>query len=114
VFSLPTLYESRGFFILSKKLQCRREILFGNRITILAPGKHCDVVWHCQSNCSDHVPEVPEVPHVPIVSEFVWQQRITLVTFLYKLVTLPNNIIDPITGITSVKSFNKTLTKQFV
>ena len=53
---------------------------------------------------SDHVPEVPEVPHVPIVSEFVWQQRITL----------PNNIVDPITGITSVKSFNKTLTKQFV
>jgi hypothetical protein len=75
--------------------------LFGNRITILAPGKHCDVVWHCQSNCSDHVPEVPhvphvpkdvpevpQVPHVPMVSEFVWQQRITLVTFLYKTITL--------------------------
>ena len=56
-------------------------------LQILAPGKHCDVVW---------------------------QQRITLVTFLYKLVTLPNNIVDPITGITSVNFFNKVLTIQFV
>ena len=76
----------------------------------------------------DHVPEVPEVPQVPpkdvpLVPEVpvvphtvnvVWQQRITLVTFLYKTITyLPNNIIAPITGITYVKLFNKVLTKQF-
>jgi hypothetical protein len=60
--------------------------------------------------CHKFLQDVPEVPHVPIVSELVWQQRITLVTFLYKLVTLPNNISAPNTGITSVKSFNKTLT----
>jgi len=30
-----------------------------------------NIVWHCQSNCSDHVPEVPEVPpkDVPEVPE---------------------------------------------
>jgi hypothetical protein len=69
---------------------------------MLAPGEHWNIVWHCQSNCGGLVPEVPEVPQVPpkdvpLVPEvpvvphtvkLVWQQRITLVTFLYKTITL--------------------------
>jgi hypothetical protein len=47
---------------------------------------------------------VPHVPEVPTALDVVWQQRITL----------PNNIVDPITGNTSVNFFNKVLTNQFV
>jgi hypothetical protein len=56
-----------------------------------------------------NVPEVPEVPHV---SKFVWQQRITLVTFLYKTITdLPNNIEMTPTGEIFVLHLLNPLTK---
>ena len=77
-----------GFLFYQRSYSAAEKYCLAIVLQILAPGKHCDVVWHCQSNCSDHVPEVPQVPHVPMVSEFVWQQRITLVTFLYKTITL--------------------------
>lgn len=76
-----------GFLFYQNTHSAGEEYCLAIVLQILAPGKHCDVVW---------------------------QQRITLVTFLYKLVTLPNNIVDPITGITSVNFFNKVLTIQFV
>jgi hypothetical protein len=38
--------------------------------------------------CHKFLQDVPEVPLVPHVPKVVWQQRITLVTFLYKTITL--------------------------
>jgi hypothetical protein len=56
--------------------------------------------------------EVPQVPEVPNVSKLVWQQRITLVTFLYKTITdLPNNIEMTPTGEIFVLHLLNPLTK---
>ncbi len=50
-------------------------------LQILAPGKHCDVVWQLPDKLWDHVPEVPQVPKKmypkylksPTDVNFVWQ-----------------------------------------
>jgi hypothetical protein len=90
-------------------------ILFGNsyyidnqllRFLMLTPGKHlilpiklCDHVPEVPEVPPKDVPLVPEVPVVPHTVKLVWQQRITLVTFLYKTITdLPNNIRMGSTG----------------
>jgi hypothetical protein len=97
-------------------------ILFGNKNAILAPGKHWNIVWHCQSNCGGLVPEVPEVPQVPQkmfhmfpkFHKFRWYPNLFGNSVLHimgvLLYILPNNIRMTPTGITYVKSFNKTLT----
>ena len=72
-------------------------ILVGIANQIVGP---CTSSTRSTTSTSKDVPEVPVVPHV---SKFVWQQRITLVTFLYKTITdLPNNIRMTPTGMISI------------
>jgi len=73
-----------------------------------------NIVWHCQSNCSDHVPcepdvpevppkDVPQVPEVPHVPDSI---QSCLASSYY----MPDNNVARTTGETFVLHLNKVLT----